>query len=116
MRWASLLCIVVLTGCSSSKSKRVASPPPLPKIDVIKYRVSAAAVTLPPKPRTITLEWDKGEPLAITEVWSGPTPWDTHINLKAEVEGNRVTLFCDQPSEFYSIRNRLGEQYSEWGN
>ncbi len=65
--------------------------------------------------RTVTLSWDVNEPTpgTITEVWSSPDLKSR--TLKTNVVGtNRVTFPCDQPAEFFKVRNRIGEQVSDW--
>ncbi len=60
----------------------------------------------------ITISWGKGEPGAITEVWTSPDLCDWQ--LFAEVLGSGVQLPATQPAQYFKIRNRLGEEVSDW--
>jgi hypothetical protein len=74
----------------------------------------ARAVSPPVEPRTIWLEWDKGDehPETVTQVWaSGDLNVWTMIGEFAEP---RCEVSANQAHQFYKIRNRLGAEFSDW--
>lgn len=129
---AKLALCVLLVGCATPKAETLKPEtlkrdgPPLPPLPVASAErnsrpatmtaTAAAIAPQPPRISTISLAWDKNHPGAITEVWSGPTIFNRTVNLRTNVQGDRVTLPCDQPAEFYRIRNRVGEAVSRWND
>jgi hypothetical protein len=124
--------LLLVVGCATpnagtTKAEQQLRPtgppmPPMVQAETHKLRShvatveSQAAAVAPQAPRlnTITLAWDKNVPGALTQVWSGPTIYNRTVWHKTNVVGSIVTLPCDQPAEFYRIRNQVGEQVSKW--
>lgn len=78
-------------------------------------KLSQLVVDNAAKPRTVTLQWDTVEtdPATITEVWASTnlTIWTLRTNVAGT---NRVTLPATNAAEYFKIRNRLGDQVSDW--
>ena len=83
-------------------------------VGVVAAVLTIGVITLPPPvpPKTITLAWDKNTAEAITEVWSTTNLVDWE--LRTNVTGSNVTLAADKPQEFFKVRNRVGNQVSDW--
>lgn len=83
-------------------------------VAIIGAVLTLGVITLPPPvpPKTITLAWDKNTAEAITEVWSTTNLVDWE--LRTNVTGSNVTLAADKPQEFFKVRNRVGNQVSDW--
>jgi hypothetical protein len=86
---------------------------------------AARAVAPPVGPRTLRLEWDKSDPHpeTVTQVWQAPEVWsDPPEPMIAAGLGTLVGEFseprCEVPATgermFYIIRNRLGDEFSDW--
>lgn len=112
-----------LVGCKSQvsgfKSQSVIqSPPPLPS-SAFRPQTSdlrAAAAVAPPQVRTITLAWDKGEPAALTYIYS-TSNITVPVELWAKVGEtalDTITLSATNIQEFFAIRNYLNGEYSDW--
>lgn len=86
---------------------------------VVLFFVSGILIidrVIPPGPLgpTITLEWDVNDsrPGVVTEVWGTTNLVDWYHVTNAV--GGWVRLPRDKPQEFFKVRNRLGDEVSDW--
>ena len=68
----------------------------------------------PVAPKVLRLEWDMNDehPETVTQVWQSPTLVDW--TLFGEFGEPTCTVTADQPQMYFKIRNRLGNQFSDW--
>jgi len=74
------------------------------------------ALAVPALPPTITLAWEKGEPGALTYIYSTSNisiPVDAWTKV-GETLGTTITLPKTNRQEFFAIRNYLNGEYSDW--
>lgn len=113
----SLILVLLITGCAT---KKVAMPPPIPNfsrsllVEQTDAQIQAQAAPQPPK--TISLMWDKGEPTALTYIYSTSNisiPVESWVKV-GETPGNTITLPATKQQEYFAIRNFLNGEYSDW--
>lgn len=132
VRSAFAVLLVLVVGCSTTKNEKQSHQVPLPPMPRTARSSAgtevnnvAGAIAPPVKPRTIRLEWNKGDPHpeTVTQVWQAPEVWsDPPEAMIAAGLGTMVGEFseprCELPATgarmFYIIRNRLGNELSDW--
>jgi hypothetical protein len=103
---------------NAERGTRSAEWPPLPAAIERGYQSpdrTATVASVGVEPKVLRLEWDKNDdhPETVTQVWQSPTL--TSWTLYGEFAEPTCQVTADQPKMFYKIRNRLGNQVSEWG-
>jgi hypothetical protein len=123
-----VLMALLLTGCAANRTETTQATneikshqmllPPLPRAARSgagsEVGHVAGAIAPPAQPRTLRLEWDKGDahPETVTQVWASG---DLNVwTLIGEFAEPRCEVPANQAQQFYKIRNRLGTELSDW--
>lgn len=127
---ASLLA-VALVGCGTVKgtvesrelsveSQTARALPPIPSTltpQLSTLRLAAPVIVAPPKPPPVlTLMWDKNDsrPEVETQIYATSDLRDW--TFYGATNGESYPVPATEQQQFFRVRNKLGEQYSEWNN
>jgi hypothetical protein len=117
--WA-LLMVLLLTGCKTYEKQtqvREMFLPPMPSAarsrEAVQTEWADEGHAIAPA-KVLTLLWEKNDlhPETVTQVWQsgGLVNW----TLLGEFSEPRAEIIADKAQQFYKIRNRLGNELSEW--
>lgn len=71
-----------------------------------------------PPPKTISLAWDvlDANPATVSELWSSPdfASWTLRATVPRTGPVSTITLPATNHAEFFKVRNRLGDEVSDW--
>lgn len=109
MNNTTLIFLLLLTGCVTKHTAKLTAIE-----SVSQSAMASRALAVVPQPPVLWLLWEKNDsnPQTVTEVWQTTDLQDW--SLFGEFIEPPCVVTANQQQQFFKIRNRLGEEFSDW--